>query len=303
LKVVAKPVPGILRLRKALGRQRTASAALLILGVFSVAAIFADFIVPYPPSAQDLSSRLLPPGTRPVTGKGPIHVFGTDYLGRDVLSRVIAGARVSMLVATVTVVVAGSVGVILGMVAGYYGGTLDAVIVTVTNIQLAFPFLLLAITLAAFVQPSLKTVIAVLAVTTWAIYARVSRAKVLSTREQEFIEASRALGAAAGRILYRHVLPNMLAPALVIATLEAARAVILESTLSFLGVGVPPPIPTWGGMLAEGRRYMLGGWWLSTFPGLAVMVLVLSINVFGDFLRDYLDPRLRAGSDADDQVG
>ena len=232
------------------------------------------------------------PGNPPA-GRGPMHYLGTDYLGRDVLSRIISGARVSLLVAFASVSLAGVLGLVAGMVGGYYGGFLDDVLSMIANIQLGFPFMLLAITLAAFMHPSLGTIIVVLVVTTWVIYARVVRASTLSAKSQDYIEAARAMGASDARMLFRHILPNISAPFLVIATLEAARVVILESALSFLGMGVPPSTPSWGGMLADGRRYMFTAWWLSTFPGLAIMGLVLSLNVLGDFLRDYVDPRLR----------
>ena len=219
--------------------------------------------------------------------------MGTDQLGRSMLSRLVYGARVSLAVALASVLVAGAVGVPFGLLGGYYGGMLDAVLSRLADIQLAFPPVLLALAIVASFGASLINVILAIAVTSWVPYARVVRASTLSLREREFVEAGRALGAQTLRILLLHVLPNILTPLIVIATLQIGRAIITESALSFLGLGVPPPAPSWGGMLAEARNYMFAAWWLPTLPGLLILLSVLSVNLIGDGLRWALDPKLR----------
>jgi peptide/nickel transport system permease protein len=209
------------------------------------------------------------------------------------LSRLIYGSRVSLLVGATSVVIAGVVGVVLGLLSGYYGGRVDSVISWLANVQLSFPFILLVIALVAVVGAGLMNVIIVLGFASWVIYQRVVRGEVLAIREREFIEAARVLGARDGRILVRHILPNLLTPLIVIATLQVAQMIIAESALSFLGLGVQPGIPSWGSMLADGRNYLTVAWWVATLPGLAIVVTVLAINVLGDWLRDELDPRLR----------
>jgi len=256
-----------------------------------VCAVFAPQLAPHDPLTGDLSARLRPPtwierGSRD-------HPLGTDHLGRDILSRVIYGARVSLLVGLVSSLIGGTIGVALGVASGYFRGRVDTVIAKLIDIQLAFPFILFAITVIAVLGPSLRNLLVILAVSGWVTYARVVRGQTLSLREHDFIQAARSLGAPAWRIVARHVVPNVLPYALVIMTTEIGRLIVLESTLSFLGLGVPPPTPSWGLALADGKDYLVSGWWLATFPGLAIMLLVLCMNIMGDGARDLLEPRLR----------
>jgi peptide/nickel transport system permease protein len=261
------------------------------LGLVSAGAIAAPLLTPHQPGTISLASRLAPPAW--TTGGKPDHLLGTDQLGRDVLSRLAFGARVSLLVGFSAVALSGVIGVALGLIAGYYGGWFDDVIMRLADFELAFPFILLAIAVLAVLGPGLEKVILVLSLTGWAQYCRLTRAQVLGLRETEFVEAARTIGASTARVLRRHVLPNTLAPVIVIASFSVAGVIIAEASLSFLGLGVPPAVPSWGGMLAEGRAYIERAWWLVTFPGLMLMLTVLSINVLGDAIRDALDPRLR----------
>jgi len=274
-----------------LRRARTALLGAIVLLVLSFVAITADRIAPYDPNYQVLERRLLPPAW--VEGGTPDHLLGTDHLGRDILSRVIHGSRVSLTVGILAVAISGIVGVGLGLIAGYYGGRLDAVIMRLVDIQLAFPFVLLALAVVAVLGAGLRNVIIVLGIGGWMVYARVVRGQVLSIKEKEFIEAARAIGVSDLLIILRHILPNTLAPIIIVATFAVATCIITEASLTFLGVGVEARIPTWGSMLADGRAYVGSAWWLTTFPGLAMMVTVLSINMIGDWLRDAFDPRMR----------
>lgn len=249
-----------------------------------LAALFAGFIAPHDPNAQSIGARLLPPFS-------PGHALGTDGLGRDVLSRLIYGARVSLIVGTVAVVIGGSVGTLLGLLSGYYGGWIDDVVSWWVNVQLAFPFILLVLAVVAVVGPNLRNLIVVLGLGSWVVYARVLRGQVLTIREREFVTASRVVGATDRRLIWRHILPNAMMPLIVIVSFEFARMIILEASLSFLGLGVEPSVPSWGSMLAEGRSYLDVAWWVATIPGLAIMLTVLSVNLVGDWLRDELDPR------------
>jgi peptide/nickel transport system permease protein len=264
--------------------------------VAALCALFAPQLAPYDPTVGDLSARLKPPAWM-ATGRAA-HVLGTDQLGRDILSRLIYGARVSLLVGVVSSLIGGSIGVALGIVGGYFRGRVDTVIAKLIDVQLAFPFLLFAITVIAVLGPSLRNLLVILALSGWVTYARVVRGQTLSLRESEFIQAARSLGCPAWRILGRHILPNVVSYAVVIMTTEIGRLIVLESTLSFLGLGVPPPTPSWGLALADGKEYLISGWWLATFPGLAIMVVVLCMNIAGDGARDLLEPRLRGGRGA-----
>lgn len=219
-------------------------------------------------------------------------MLGTDNLGRDILSRTIYGARVSLVVGVAAALLAGSIGVLLGLLAGYLGGWCDALVGRLADIQQAIPFLILAIAVAVILGPSLTNVVLVLAVTAWVNYFRVVRAEVLTVRESLLVDAARTLGASGPRIVLRHVLPNVSASIIVIASLMVANMIIFEASLSFLGLGVPPPTPTWGRMVYDGVQYVDSAWWLSLFPGLAIVLTVLAINLVGDWLRDALDPRL-----------
>jgi len=261
-----------------------------ILTLVVAMAVGAPLITRYNPAGLDIRNRLVPPAW--ADGGSAEHVLGTDHLGRDLLSRLAYGARVSLLVGTSAVAVSGVVGVSLGLIAGYYGGLTDDVIMRLADFELAFPFILLAFAILAVLGPGLSKVILVLGLTGWAQYCRLTRAQVLGLRETEFVEAARTIGASTPRILVRHILPNAMAPVIVIASFSVASVIIAEASLSFLGLGIPPSVPSWGGMLSEGRTYIERAWWLVTLPGLALMLTVLSINVVGDALRDALDPRL-----------
>lgn len=245
------------------------------------------------PVRGDLRARMLAP-TISWTGLGP-HPFGTDQLGRDILSRIVTGSRVTLMVAGSAVILGGIIGVFLGMIAGYFGGWSDRILMRLVDIQLAFPLMLLALLVVAALGPSLHNLIAVLALTSWVRYARIVRGQVLTVREREFVQAARSIGASHLRILARHILPNILTPILVVATLELARTIVLEAGLSFLGLGIQPPSPSWGRMLADGRTYIASAWWIITLPGIALMLTVLGVNLLGDWLRDWLDPQADRG--------
>jgi peptide/nickel transport system permease protein len=275
---------------KRLARRRTALVGLGVVVIVLLAALFAPWLSPFDPLEQDINQRLKEPGWQ--TAAGRIHVLGTDHLGRDILSRVIFGSRIALVVGLSAVLISGVLGMAIGLVAGYFGGKVDDFFMRLADIQLAFPFILLAIAVIAVRGPTLFNIILVIGVSSWVVYARVVRGEVLSIREREFVQAAIALGSRDGRVLVRHVLPNAFTPWLVVATLDMARVIVIESALSFLGLGVQPPTPTWGGMLADGRVYLSTAWWLATFPGLAIFVTVLGINLLGDGLRDTLDPRL-----------
>jgi peptide/nickel transport system permease protein len=272
-------------------RRRTALFGVVVVALVIATALAAPWISPFDPVGQDIGNRLKPPGWR--DGAGHVHPLGTDHLGRDLLARVIYGAQPALLVASAAVLISGVLGMVIGLVGGYFGGRVDDVLMRLADVQLAFPFILLAIAVIGVLGPSLPTIIVVIGVSSWVVYARVVRGAVLTLREREFVQAAQALGGGDGRIVTRHILPNAFAPWLVVASLDMARVIVIESALSFLGLGVQPPAPTWGGMLADGRVYITTAWWLATFPGLAILVTVLGINLFGDGLRDTLDPRLK----------
>ena len=275
---------------KRLARRRTALFGLCVVSIVLLAAAFAPWVTPFDPLEQDINQRLREPGWQ--TAEGRVHALGTDHLGRDILARVIFGSRIALVVGLSAVLISGVLGMAIGLVSGYFGGKLDDFFMRLADVQLAFPFILLAIAVIGVLGPSLRNIIIVIGVSSWVVYARVVRGEVLSIREREFVQAAIALGSRDGRVLVRHVLPNAFTPWLVVATLDMARVIVIESALSFLGLGVQPPTPTWGGMLADGRVYLSTAWWLATFPGLAILVTVLGINLLGDGLRDTLDPRL-----------
>jgi peptide/nickel transport system permease protein len=271
--------------------RRTALFGLLVVLAVMLAAAAAPLVAPFDPLEQDIGQRLREPGWQDAQGR--VHALGTDHLGRDILSRIIFGSRIALLVGLAAVVISGVLGMVIGLVAGYFGGRLDDFLMRLADVQLAFPFILLAIAVIGVLGPSLRNIIIVIGVSSWVVYARVVRGEVLSIREREYVHAAVALGSRHWRVLMTHVLPNTFTPWLVVATLDMARVIVIESALSFLGLGVQPPTPTWGGMLADGRVYLSTAWWLATFPGLAILITVLGINLFGDGLRDTLDPRLK----------
>lgn len=243
------------------------------------------------PFGQSLRARLQPPAWQ--AGGSLAHVLGTDNLGRDMLSRLLYGARISLTIGFLAVALAGTIGVVLGLLAGYFGGLTDSIIMRVADIQLSFPMVLTAILLVSVLGSSLLNMVVALGVAGWVEYTRLVRAEVLQRREETYVEAATALGAPHRHIILRHVLPNIAAPILVLATLAVPRMILVESALSWLGLSVPPPTPTWGGMVAEANNYLSTSWWMATLPGVAIVAVVLSINFIGDWLRDVLDPRSR----------
>ena len=276
-----------LKIADFLRKQPLASLGICLFVLFAVAACFAPLLAPHDPAQLDLGRRLLGPSRH--------HLFGTDELGRDILSRTIFGARISLVVAVSVVTLSLGVGLVAGCISGFYGGLADTVLnVYVTNAFLALPGILLAIAFVAFVGPGLKNVVFALALSGWVGYARLVRAQVMTLRDREFVEAARALGASDLRLLATHLLPNIIQPVIVQAAIGMAGAVLAEATLSFLGLGVPPPAPSWGAMLNDARSHLFDSPHLVFFPAAAVMLLVLSLNFIGDALRDYLDPRSRA---------
>ncbi|NDW04973.1 ABC transporter permease [Jiella pacifica] len=276
----------------ALLRSKAGLFGWIILSIFVLAALLAPVLGLDSPVRGSLSARLDPPTWTGLFSPGP-HPLGTDQLGRDILSRIIYGSRVTLAVAAAAVILGGIVGVGLGIVAGYFRGMTDRILMRLVDIQLAFPLMLLALLVVAALGPSLRNIIIVLALTSWIRYARIIRGQVLAVREREFVQSARAIGSGTLRIMFRHILPNVLTPALVVGTLELARVIIMDAALSFLGLGVPPPAPSWGRMLADGRTYLSTAWWIVTFPGLAIVLTVLSVNLVGDWLRDYFDPKQR----------
>jgi len=276
-----------------LRRDSAAVLGLLVLVVALGAAFLAPALSPADPVKNDLLGRLSPPMW--LDGGDRAHPLGTDTLGRDVLSRLLHGARVSLWVGLAAVVMATILGVPIGLWAGYRGGWPDDLFMRLGDVQLAFPVLLLGVALLAVLGASLLNLILVLGVSGWITYARIVRGETLTLKERGFVEAARALGAADRYLIVRHILPNVWAPIVVVATFSIARVIIAEASLSFLGLGLPPPAPSWGAMLDEGRNYLTTGWWLALFPGLAILLVVLGINLVGDWLRDLLDPRLERG--------
>lgn len=268
-------------------------------GIWLIVILFAaasPLVAPHDPFRLALEDRLIPPAWS--DGGSFDHIFGTDHLGRDIFSRIIYSSRVTVIVVSLTILAAAIIGTFLGLVAGYFGGWIDALLMRLVDFQIALPALLFAVMLATVLKPGLKNVIFIIIFFFWAAYARLVRAEVLSLRERPFVELSRVAGASWVRIFWKHLLPNVLSTIMVIATLEISSVIVFESSLSFLGLGVTPPTVSWGQMLSEGREYMSVAWWTVTIPGLAIFVVALSGNLFGDWLRDTLDPHLRrAGED------
>jgi peptide/nickel transport system permease protein len=270
----------------------TSIIGLVIIGLLVIVAVFAPLIAPYDPTKGTLGDRLTPPAWTP--GGSTAHLLGTDLLGRDTLSRLIFGARTSLAVAVLAILVSGIVGSLLGAIAGYLGGWVNVVIMRLVDLAFSFPAILLAMVLAVVVGPSFFNIIFVISLVLWAEYARMARGETLRVREMDFIALAQVAGVSKSRILVRHILPNVASSLIVLATLQVGIVIIMESSLSFLGVGVPPPTPDWGSMIAEGRSYVVTAWWLSLVPGVAIVATVLSFNLLGDTLTELINPSLQA---------
>lgn len=263
----------------------------ILLFLLVLPGLFAPYLAPHNPIKGSLRARLKPPAW--VQGGTITHPLGTDKVGRDILSRIIYGARVSFAVSVVAILVSGAIGTALGLIAGYFGGRLDTLIMRLVDISLGLPIILLALVFVAAMGASFATVVVVTAVILWARYARQVRGETLSIRERDFIARARVAGASHFRIMLRYIFPNVVNTLTVLATLQIGAVILLESALSFLGAGIPRPTPTWGSMIADGRDLIVVAWWIAMFPGLAIMLTVLSLNLLGDWLRDHLDPKLR----------
>ena len=277
-----------MELWKALKHRRLAMAGGAVIVLLVVVGIAGPWMAPYDPLDQDLAKSLLRPSWE--------HWFGTDSFGRDILSRILYGARISLLVGIASQGIAFSLGVAMGLVSGYYGGKVDALIMRLADVTLAFPTLLLLIAITAAFQPGLTVVFVAIGIVGWAGLARLVRSQTLVVRELDFVQAARALGMNDLRLIARHVLPNTIAPAIIAVTLGMAGAILLEAALSFIGLGAQPPTPSWGSMISDGRDFLRTAPWISVFPGLAIGLVVLGFNLFGDGLRDAMDPRLRGGA-------
>ena len=301
--VGASPAPARPARRRPIGFRLTLFLGLGLVAAAALSALAAPVLAPYPPGAAALGARLRPPAlvswwpASPPPGgppawphHGAVYLLGTDAIGRDLLSRIIYGARISLQVGVLSVAVSGIAGTGIGLLAGYYGGWWGEIAMRAADLQLSFPFILFAIVVIAVLGPGLSRIVLVLAVTQWAAYARLARSETLAVRETDYIQAARAIGLADRRIIWKHVLPNALGAVSVLATLSVANNILLEAALTFLGLGVDPSIPSWGGMLADSRNYIQTAWWDSTFPGLAIMLTVMGFNLVGDWLRDRLTP-------------
>jgi peptide/nickel transport system permease protein len=264
---------------------------IVILSLFVIVGAFGPLLAPHSPTVTNLSLRYQPPFWS--AGGNWEYPLGTDALGRDILSRVIFGARVSLTFALLAIAVGGSIGTLLGLVAGYYGSWIDAVIMRLVDLAMSIPFLLLAMVFVVIFGPSLMNLVIIVSLLIWAFYARQVRGETLSIKEQNFVALARISGCSTPRIIARHIFPNVLPTLIVLATLQVGWIILMEASLSFLGVGIPPPAPAWGSMVADGRPVLDVAWWISLFPGLCIGAVVLSLNLFGDWLRDTLDPRLR----------
>jgi peptide/nickel transport system permease protein len=273
------------------GRRWFLLIPLSIITVMIITAVLAEFLTPYSSTEISLANRLRPPFWE--QGGSLSHPLGTDPMGRDLLTRMIYGARVSLVVAALALLVGGGMGAALGLMAGYYGGRLDALVMRVADTTMAFPIILFAILFVVVLGGSMVTTVFAVALVLWARYARVIRGEVLSLRERDFVAQARVAGCSSSRIMLIHLFPNILNTLVVLLSLQVGWVIIVEASLSFLGAGIPPPTPTWGSMIAEGRDYIATAWWVSFFPGLAILATVLSFNLFGDWLRDALDPKLR----------
>lgn len=263
----------------------------IILSLLVCAAIFAPWLAPYPPTKTSLPHRLLPPFF--IQGGSPAYLLGTDLVGRDILSRVLYGARVSLSVSLIVILITCSIGTILGILSGYMGGHIDTVLMRITDVCLSFPIILIALLLSVTLGPSFKTVVLSISILGWAPYARLIRGEALKLRESDFVAQARIIGSSSIRIMVKHIFPNVINPLIVLATMSVGFVILLEAGLSYLGAGIPPTTPSWGGMVSDGRNLIDRAWWISFFPGLAIGLVVLSGNFLGDWIRDKLDPRLR----------
>ncbi len=290
--LVVQPAPAPVRIAKQVWRlRRWPLIPMFFLALFVFTGVFAPLIAPHDPERGGLRDRNLPPAWE--AGGSSEFLLGTDHLGRDVLSRVVFGARISLAVAGVTLGVGMVIGVASGLIAGWYGGWLDEFLMRIVDIKLAIPTILLALVLVLALGQSFLIIVAILAIAVWPRFARNVRGEVLQLKTMDFVALAKVAGASTPRILFIHIFPGVINTLIVLATLEVGIVILLESTLSFLGAGVPPPTPAWGSMVADGRDRLAVAWWISTMPGLAIMLVVLSMNLFGDWLRDRLDPRLR----------
>ena len=272
-------------------KQKPALVGVVLLTTVLLIAILAPLLAPMDPAAQSLTRVMKPPMW---SQEGRTFILGTDHLGRDLLSRLIYGSRVSVIVGFTSVLFSAGTGLVIGLLAGYFGGRVDYILMRIADFILAFPAILLALAIISVFGASLFLIIVVISLRLWTIYARIVRGSVLKLRETEFIIAAQAMGSSHSRIIFRHILPNVMAPIIIIGSLYLGRMIVIEAGLSFLGLGVPPPTPTWGGLLSEGRIYIAVSWWIVTFPGLAITITVIATNLVGDWLRNYLDPRFKA---------
>lgn len=280
------------KLIKSLFKNKMAVIGLVIILLSVLLSIAGPGLSHFNPNSDSLELRLRPPGY--VDEKGNTYILGTDYLGRDILTRILYGGRVSIVVGFAATILSMFIGTFFGLISGLFGKGLDTVIMRLADIQLSFPFILLAVVAAALLKPSVVSIVFILALSGWVRFTRLVRSEVLVLREKEFVQAARAVGVPTWLIIIRYLLPNVASSIIIMATLEMSRMIIMEATLGFLGLGIPAPTPTWGGMLSDGRSYFTSAWWVSVFPGLAIFFLVFGINLVGDWFRDYLDPKLDA---------
>jgi ABC-type dipeptide/oligopeptide/nickel transport system permease subunit len=282
---------GLIRLGRDLLRDKVALAGAIIVFLMVASAVLAPLISPHDPASGYIGQRLQPPGF--VNEEGELYVLGTDQQGRDILSRLFFGARVSMTVGIGVIAAAGTVGIVLGLISGYYGGRTDDIIMRIVDTQTAFPGLLLALVIMAMIGPSVRNIIIVLSINGWMVFARITRGIMLTIREKDYIDAARLIGAGDFRIMFRHAFPNLISPVLTLITLELARIILAEASLSFLGFGIQPPDSSWGLMIADGRQYITIAWWLVTFPGIAIAVTVFGVMTVANWLRTVTDPEQR----------
>lgn len=277
-----------IELARRLLKSPTGTIGFLIIAIIMLIGLLGEWLTPFDPYDAELTKKLLPPMTDG-------HLLGTDQLGRDILSRMIAGTKISILVGLTTAVIAGFIGTTVGIIAGYFRGWIDAALMRIVDVQLSFPFILLVLVINAVIGAGLKNIIISLVIAGWVSYARVIRSEVLALREKEFITACVALGVPKWEILVKHIVPNLYTPIIILSSLQVASFIIAEASISFLGFGVQPPQPAWGNMLNEGKDYIFSSWWLITFPGIAIVMTALGVNLFGDWLRDLLDPEAKNG--------